>query len=355
MLGDVLSASPPSLFRATRVLGVFRRWCSEARTPGARDRRLAAIVSVGMALLVSSCASSPSRSTGARESASTPGLGDTSTSSAPVATTVAASTPTVAAGKPGRSGTQGSGCRSGNPLAGVYHPYRLQVRSACDAVVGTVSLIRHEADGDVHFNLALSSSEAGLLDHANYSYEDGELVAEIVPADQPGCTPGQPPFLPPTAYRSAGYNYGLCTGADLATPPQGAEVRITGPYVLDRDHGWMEIHPVWSITIVGRGPTTSKAQTPPPTQASVGSSVPHGDGGPWCGATASPSNDGYSGDYQVHVRSNEPYTEATASDPGDTWSDRTDGSGNADIRLYDTVPGDRITVTVGPSSCTATA
>src|SRR5207302_3722844 len=31
------------------------------------------------------------------------------------------------------------------------------------------------------------------------------------------------------------------------TPPIGSHVSVTGPYVLDQLHGWMEIHPVWRI------------------------------------------------------------------------------------------------------------
>jgi hypothetical protein len=57
----------------------------------------------------------------------------------------------------------------------------------------------------------------------------------------------------------------------------------------------------------------------------------------------------------VHVRSNQPDTEATASDAGDTWSQDTDASGNANIRLYHTSPGETIRVSVGPASCSTTA
>lgn len=135
-------------------------------------------------------------------------------------------------------------CRHGDPLANVYHPYRLKVRKACLTVTGVVAYISAEADGDVHVDLALPASEAGLLDDANRAHEHGELVTEIVPADQPGCVPGQPPRPAEGSYR-----YGTCTGADVPTPPLGASVIETGPYVLDADHGWMEIHPVWRIVV----------------------------------------------------------------------------------------------------------
>ncbi len=77
--------------------------------------------------------------------------------------------------------------------------------------------------------------------------------------------------------------------------------------------------------------------------------------GPYCSATASPSNDGYPGDYDVQIQSNQPNQRATASDATDTWSGYTDASGSVDIRLYFTSPGEQITVTVGAATCTTSA
>jgi hypothetical protein len=225
----------------------------------------------------------------------------------------------------------------------VYHPYRLQVHSRCITVTGTVAYIRVEDDGDIHVDLSLPSNESYLLNRVNYSDQYGQLVTEIVPADQPGCTPGHPPRA-----ASGSYDYGICTGADIATPPIGAVVRETGPYVLDSDHGWMEVHPVWAITVIGSSTnTTSPRSTPPPSTAPTA--------GAWCRASAAPSNDGYSGDFDVAVHSNQPGAKATASDANDTWSDYTDSSGYVDIRLYHTSPGEPINVTVGDATCSTTA
>lgn len=159
-----------------------------------------------------------------------------------------ATSPAAASGAP-------AGCRSGTPLANVYHPYRLEVVEGCLTVTGTVTSVRREDDGDIHVNLSLPGSESDLLNAGNVSDQHGDLVTEIVPADQPGCTPGKPPPLPPTAYTTAGYVYGTCTGADLKTPAVGEKVTVVGPYVLDRDHGWMEVHPVWAIVLAGGGAT----------------------------------------------------------------------------------------------------
>ena len=45
-------------------------------------------------------------------------------------------------------------CRGGNPLAGVYHPQRLRVKSRCRVAIGTVDKVKFEVfDGDVHVDL----------------------------------------------------------------------------------------------------------------------------------------------------------------------------------------------------------
>jgi hypothetical protein len=302
---------------------------------GRRHGFYTAIYAIGVVLLAAGCAadSGNAASTPGQPAASTPASQTPATSpiAGPAATKTAAAKPAVVRPTASPHGR----CRGGDPLANVYHPYRLVVRSACMTVTGTVAYVVREDDGDVHVDLALPRSEAGLLNQANYAHQDGQLVTEIVPADQPGCTPGQPPRP-----SHGSYDYGICTGAGLATPPVGATVSVTGPYVLDADHGWMEIHPVWSITVLASAAGT----TPAPASAKA-----------WCTATASPANDGYSGDYEVHITSDQPDQEATASDAGDTWQQRTGSSGETTITLWHTSPGETITVTVGAASCSATA
>ncbi len=131
-------------------------------------------------------------------------------------------------------------------MANVYHSDRLQVRNRCLTVTGTVAFVRREDDGDTHVDLVVTPGESGLLDQANLDRQHGELVTEIVPADAPGCVPGTP-----ARPAHGSYAYGTCTGADVAAPPVGATVSVTGPYVLDADHGWMEIHPVWAVGPAG--------------------------------------------------------------------------------------------------------
>lgn len=328
------------------------------RASGRQTRRRQRLVPLALlAANLASCGSSPKAHAPSAASQPTKPPATTSTTSGGQTTSTRAVTSTaVPVPPPTAQPASAAVCRPGDPLANVYHPYRLQVQSACMTVTGTVSYTRSEDDGDIHINLSLPASESHLLDQANYNYEHGNLVAEIVPADQPGCQAGQAPALPATAYRSSSYNYGTCTGADIATPPIGSQVRISGPYVLDSDHGWMEIHPVWSVTVL-QAPSSPPATnaSPPPTPATQPAQSNLGGTAAWCQATDAPSNDGYPGDYEVYVHSNQPDTKATASDPGDTWSTYTNSSGYADIRLYHTSPGMAIAVTVGGASCSTTA
>jgi len=175
---------------------------------------------------------------------------------APGAPTVAGSV--VATGSGAQPGP--SACRSGDPLANVYHPNRLKVIQACMTVSGTVRSVHHEDDGDVHFDLALDPAYTEMLTAANMAHQHGWLVVELVPADEPGCTTGQPPKP-----ASGTYNYGVCSGADESPPSVGSHVYATGPHVLDEDHGgWAEIHPAWAISGSPPGPITTTTTTSPP-------------------------------------------------------------------------------------------
>lgn len=247
-----------------------------------------------------------------------------------------------------------AGCRAGNPLANVYHEDRLKVRNRCMKVIGTVAYVAHEDDGDIHVDLSLPPNEAHLLNQANVAYQYRQLVTEIVPADEPGCTQGRPPRP-----AQGSYNYGFCTGANISAPPVGARVVVIGPYVLDANHGWMEIHPVWAIKVIS-GPPSPPSTTGPPPAAPPTTSPPPAAPPPtppaaaWCTASASPANDGYPDDY-VYVTSNQPDKGATASDGGHSWTDGTNSSGSVRILLFDTPAGSTITVTVGAASCSTTA
>ena len=148
-----------------------------------------------------------------------------------------------ASSHPARAGS-GAGCDA-SLWRHIYHPYRLHVVSRCKTVSGTVKDLTYEPDGDVHVNVAVSPS---LVNQANDAYEDGDLVTEVI------C-------------------YGTVTQADavaacrgyrntVTLPAPGDTVRITGSYVLDADHGWMEIHPVSRIAVTGHAAPTAPSTAP---------------------------------------------------------------------------------------------
>src|SRR5205085_9096178 len=105
-------------------------------------------------------------------------------------------------------------------LAGVYSPDRLHVLSPCRAVSGTVVGLSHERDGDLHIAL---DTESALTNAANDSDVGGSLVVEFMPRD----------------------------GGHLPAPTVGEHISLTGAWVLDANHGWSELHPVWSETVAG--------------------------------------------------------------------------------------------------------
>jgi len=110
-------------------------------------------------------------------------------------------------------------CHSGDPLVGVYSPWRLTVKSPCAAVTGVVAAINIEHDGDLHISLA--DVDPTYLNAVNLHRVHQDLVVEAVP-DIP-----------------------------MPRPDVGARITVLGPWVLDTQTGWLEIHPVWKILPAG--------------------------------------------------------------------------------------------------------
>lgn len=106
-------------------------------------------------------------------------------------------------------------CHSGFPLEGVYSPQRLTIKEPCVAVTGIASAIDREHDGDMH--ISLTGVNPKWLNSVNLERSDQSLVIEAVPS------------IP------------------IAMPPLKSRVTIVGPWVLDTQTGWLEIHPVWAI------------------------------------------------------------------------------------------------------------
>ena len=148
--------------------------------------------------------------------------------------TAASAQPTVSPTPlPTQAPTLATTACSGDPMAHVYRPTRLQILAPCVTVSGTIEAIRTEADGDYHVLIALDSGQKcnGLscLNDGNRELQLGDLVVEAVcehPATQSDAI----------ATCNAYHN-------DLVVPPIGTHVSVTGPWVYDV-HGWNEVHPV---------------------------------------------------------------------------------------------------------------
>lgn len=140
----------------------------------------------------------------------------------------------------------------GDPRAHVYSPDRLQLLAACVTVTGTVAMIRTESDGDLHVLLQLDSGQDKYINSKNISAENGDLVLEPVCVN----TPTQADAIS----ACAGYKN------PLPIPTVGSHISVTGPWVLDVDHGWMEIHPVAAFNgVAAASPSIAAFPSPNPT------------------------------------------------------------------------------------------
>jgi len=116
----------------------------------------------------------------------------------------------------------------------VYNPARLQTVRNCITVSGIVNNVIVEADGDYHVWFHVDRQFASLLNSANNDYLQGDLLAEIICAT----TVNQQDAV------LACENY----SSQIPIPSKNQNITVTGPYVLDNVHGWMEVHPVYSLS-----------------------------------------------------------------------------------------------------------
>jgi hypothetical protein len=124
-----------------------------------------------------------------------------------------------------------------------YHSARLHRLAACVTATGTVVKVKVEADGDDHIQVRLDPQWQYLMNAANRDVNNpitrGYFIVE------PDCVGG--PVVQADAKAA-------CAGA--VPPPgflllrAGAHVAITGPWVLDAEHGHNEIHPVERVVEV---------------------------------------------------------------------------------------------------------
>jgi len=119
----------------------------------------------------------------------------------------------------------------------VYNPNRLQVVNPCKSATGVIESKRVEKDGDYHIRVKLDPQFSRLINSANIQNQFGDLVVEPICVNK----------VTQADAISACQNF----HQNISIPPIGSHVKITGAYVLDKEHGnWAEIHPVTSITTV---------------------------------------------------------------------------------------------------------
>jgi hypothetical protein len=100
-------------------------------------------------------------------------------------------------------------------------------------VTGLVEAVRREPDGDVHIDLRVN--DPSLINASNIRYQHGDLVLEEI------CQGTVTQTDAVTACQGVPHNETI--------PVTGEKVTVTGSYVLDQNHGWMEIHPVTNLTV----------------------------------------------------------------------------------------------------------
>jgi Carboxypeptidase regulatory-like domain len=112
---------------------------------------------------------------------------------------------------------------------------RIKIVTPCQTVTGVIASVSTSDDGDYDMQLTLDPGYGNLLNAANVSKLNGNLQIEAI------C---QAPIHSdvPDALRTCANFIGT-----VPIPPVGAHVQVTGVYVLDSDHGWMEIHPISAL------------------------------------------------------------------------------------------------------------
>jgi hypothetical protein len=117
----------------------------------------------------------------------------------------------------------------------VYRTQRFTILDSCITVTGTVFKIKKEKDGDYHIDLKPEDCYRYTLAPKNYLRQNGCLVLEIICALRITQTNAIKPcenYIP-----------------TITVPKIGDNVTITGTFVIDKHHGWTEIHPVSKIVI----------------------------------------------------------------------------------------------------------
>jgi hypothetical protein len=123
-------------------------------------------------------------------------------------------------------------------FAHVYNPQRLQVLAPCVHVRGVVEVVRSEADGDYHVLIKPDSGQpdpngGDWVNACNATCDNGAEHGDLV--TEPVC---EHTVIQPDAIAA-------CQGYvnPAVVPSVGQHVEVSGPWVKDLTHGWLEVHP----------------------------------------------------------------------------------------------------------------
>jgi hypothetical protein len=168
------------------------------------------------------------------------------------------------AGAQGSAETQAACPSADQALVGVWAPKRLAVLNSCQQMSGTVMKAEHELDGDLDLyvdldpaydHLAGSSAQLNFL----HRWGPGDVIVELMPRD----------------------------GEHLPAPSEGDHIDLTGAWATDKNHGYNEIHPVWSESINGEDAHTSGPKNggslPQSTAQTAAADCKDGNGDPCVG------------------------------------------------------------------------
>lgn len=117
----------------------------------------------------------------------------------------------------------------------VYSPERFDVVDQCLYVSGVIESIKAEKDGNMRIKLTLDPEYIDLANDANKDYANGNLIVTAICQNE-------------TSEAAA---IKACNGYSkkINIPPSGSHVTILGTYVIEKDTGWAEMHPISNITI----------------------------------------------------------------------------------------------------------
>lgn len=121
----------------------------------------------------------------------------------------------------------------------IYNSDRLvPTDKGCITVIGRIIAKVPEGDGDFHYRLKLSPGQgSGLINKKNNTKKQKRFFIF-----EPICIGKVKQNSAKAACRKFHQK--------ITLPNKGDRVSVTGIHVLDKEHGWLEIHPVTAITLL---------------------------------------------------------------------------------------------------------